>query len=40
MKIHIPKVEIPEQGLTDVFLDVMAQAMETTPEEVKTILHL
>lgn len=37
--MEIPQVEIPETGLHDIFLNLMALAMDTTKEEVETILN-
>lgn len=34
------RVEIPERGLYDVLCDRLADAMKTTPDEVKTTLNI
>ena len=34
------RIEIPKRGLHDIFVDIMARAMKTTPEEAKTIFNL
>ena len=39
-EIEIPRVHIPTKGLTDVFAEMMAKAMNVSVEEVKTILEI
>lgn len=38
-EIKLPKVEIPERGLSDIFITLMAKAMNVSKEEAEIIIN-
>jgi len=39
-EIKLPQVEVPKKGLSDVFTELMAEAMKVDIEEAKIILKI